>query len=338
MGEVERSATPPKFVESRMAAATASPGDTHLPSDWPLVPLGTLCSFGNGVNADKSAYGKGIPFINVLEVITHTHLRAPHIPGRVRLPKSVLEAFAVRHGDILFNRTSETQTEVGLAAVYADDEPVVFGGFVIRGRFASAALDPTYAGYALRAPTVRSQIVSQGQGAIRANIGQENLKRILVPVPSQNEQRAIAKALADADELVGSLEALVAKKRDIKEAAMQELLTGRTRLPGFAGAWEARRLDELARMASGGTPPTSVAAYYDGEIPWVSISDMTESGKVIRDTERNLSHLGLENSAAHILPAGTVLYAMYASLGECSVRWSRFFGQCRGRAKVYSIG
>ena len=83
--------------------------------------------------------------------------------------------------------------------------------------------------------------------------------------------------------------------------------------------WEVRRLGELAKMASGGTPPTSVAAYYGGDVPWVSISDMTESGKITTATERNLSHLGLENSAAHLLPAGTVLYAMYASLGECSI-------------------
>ena len=60
--------------------------------------------------------------------------------------------------------------------------------------------------------------------------------RIQLPRPS--EQRAIAGVLSDVDELIGSLEALIAKKRAIKQAAMQELLTGRTRLPGFGGEWE----------------------------------------------------------------------------------------------------
>lgn len=72
-------------------------------------------------------------------------------------------------------------------------------------------------------------------------------------------------------------------------------------------------------MGSGGTPTSSVAAYYDGDIPWVSISDMTQGGKVLTATERNLSRLGLASCAAQIFPAGTVLYAMYASLGECSI-------------------
>jgi type I restriction enzyme S subunit len=72
-------------------------------------------------------------------------------------------------------------------------------------------------------------------------------------------------------------------------------------------------------MGSGGTPPSSVAGYYDGDIPWVAISDMTKSGKIIESTERNLTALGLANSAAQMFPAGTILYAMYASLGECSI-------------------
>lgn len=88
----------------------------------------------------------------------------------------------------------------------------------------------------------------------------------------------------------------------------------------FGGAWQERRLGEVAKMASGGTPLTSVGAYFDGEIPWVSINDMTSGvGRVITKTERTLSRLGLNNSAARLFPSGTVLYAMYASIGECSI-------------------
>ena len=225
---------------------------TPLPRDWSLVPLGELCFFANGVNADKSAYGAGVPFINVLEVITNTHIREPDIPGRIRLSKSMLDSFAVRRGDVLFNRTSETQEEVGLSAVYDDDATVVFGGFVIRGRFVvDELMDSTYVGYGFRAPAVRAQIVAQGQGAIRSNIGQANLKRVLIPIPPKHEQRAIAKALSDVDGLLGALEALIAKKRAIKQAAMRELLTGKTRLSGFSGKWEQVRLGDLFDFKNG---------------------------------------------------------------------------------------
>jgi len=213
-------------------AAFNTVGGWHIPNDWPITALGDLCSFSNGVNAERTAYGLGIPFINVLEVIRHTHLIEMDIPGKVSLRKALIESFAVRRGDILFNRTSETQEEVGLSAVYLDDATVVFGGFVIRGRFINDSMDATYVGYAFRAPFIRSQIVAQGQGAIRANIGQANLKLVLVPVPNRSEQRAIAEALSGVDGLLGALEALIAKKRAIKKAAMQQLLTRKTRLAG----------------------------------------------------------------------------------------------------------
>jgi len=79
-----------------------------------------------------------------------------------------------------------------------------------------------------------------GQGAIRANISQQNLKLILVPIPPPPEQGAIATALKDIDALLEGLESLIAKKRTLKEAALQQLFTGQTRLPGFTGQWRQR--------------------------------------------------------------------------------------------------
>lgn len=290
-----------------------------IPEDWALTTLGTLLAFTNGLNADKAAYGKGMPFINVMEPITRSHIYGPEIPGRVQIPSDAALTYLVKPGDIVFNRTSETDSELGLAAVYLGDERVVFGGFVIRGRPITDALDPKYSGYALRTKTIRSQIISMGQGAIRANIGQQNLQRVLVAVPQKCEQRDIAQALSDVDALIAALDYLIAKKRDIKQATMQQLITGKTRLSGFSGKWETKRLGDLAEMGSGGTPLSSVATYYDGEIPWVSISDMTKGGKTIEATERNLTALGFSNSAAQMFPSGTILYAMYASIGECSI-------------------
>ena len=63
------------------------------------------------------------------------------------------------------------------------------------------------------------------------------------------------------DALLGGLDRLIAKKRDLKQAAMQQLLTGQTRLPGFHGEWEVKRLGHVAEMGSGGTPKTSEPSY-----------------------------------------------------------------------------
>ena len=81
-----------------------------------------------------------------------------------------------------------------------------------------------------------------GQGAIRANIGQQNLRLVIAPIPPKPEQSAIATALSDVDALLGALVGLITKKRELKQATMQQLLTGQTRLPGFHGEWEVKRL------------------------------------------------------------------------------------------------
>jgi type I restriction enzyme S subunit len=222
-----------------------------IPEEWDVKPLGAFLEFRNGVNADKSAYGQGVRFINVLEPITHSHIYGPEISGQVTLPQSVAKRYAVHRGDILFNRTSETQEEIGLAATYLGIELVVFGGFVIRGRPTDQSFDPVYSGYAFRAPVVRAQIVPMGQGAIRANIGQQDLRLVLVPVPPLREQCAIATALKDVDALLGALDRLIAKKRDLRQAAMQQLLTGQTRLQGFHGEWGVKKLGDLFNFSGG---------------------------------------------------------------------------------------
>jgi type I restriction enzyme, S subunit len=86
-----------------------------------------------------------------------------------------------------------------------------------------------------------------GQGAIRANIGQQNLSLVVAPIPPLPEQRAIARALSDVDAVLDGLDRLIAKKRDLKQATIQQLLTGRTRLSGFHGEW---RVDSLATTCS----------------------------------------------------------------------------------------
>ncbi|HTE40743.1 MAG TPA: restriction endonuclease subunit S [Steroidobacteraceae bacterium] len=228
-----------------------------VPEEWTVDTVGSLFELQNGVNADKSAYGSGMPFVNVLEVITHPKLAADHIPGRVVLKQDLVKIFRVAAGDVLFNRTSETQDEVGLASVYVGSDDVVFGGFVIRGRARDRELNPSVVSLLLRMPAVRHQIVARGQGVVRSNIGQAELGRVHVPIPPRAEQRAIAEALSDADSLIASLSLLLAKKRNIKQGAMQELLSGKNRLPGFTGRWQLYPLGSFLRLQVGFPFPSS---------------------------------------------------------------------------------
>lgn len=229
----------------------------QIPDSWSWVLLGKLMSFQNGLNTDKSAYRRGLRFANAMEVISHSHLAAQDIPGRVSTSSAETNRYMVRTGDVLFNRTSETQEEVGLASVYDDDEPILFGSFVLRGKLLNEQLFPQFAGYGLRSSEVRRQIMSSGQGGIRANVGQASLSAIRIALPPCAEQEAIAEALTDADGVIEGLERLIAKKRRIKQGAMQDLLTAKRRLPGFSGERDTRPLGAIAAFITKGATPTT---------------------------------------------------------------------------------
>lgn len=85
-------------------------------------------------------------------------------------------------------------------------------------------------------------------GSIHNTIYMPVFKALQIPLPPVPEQRAIAEALSDVDGLLGALDRLIAKKRDLKQAAMQQLLTGQTRLPGFHGEWEVKTVAELESL------------------------------------------------------------------------------------------
>jgi type I restriction enzyme S subunit len=291
-----------------------------IPEKWEVKSLGSVLSKGglggNYANQDVEAelplmkmgnLARGYFDLSKVQFIT---------PGvRPELTHRLV------YGDVLFN-TRNTLDLVGKVAIWRDELPVAYyNSNLMRLEFdPEQVCSNEYANYALNTEGAVSRLRALATGTTSvAAIYTRDLMKLQVLVPPLPEQRAIATALSDVDGLLGGLDRLIAKKRDLKQAAMQQLLTGQTRLPGWDGGWEVKRLGDVAEMGSGGTPTSSVPAYYDGDIPWASISDMTKGGKVISSTDRNLTRAGFTNSAAQMFPAGTILYAMYASLGECSI-------------------
>ena len=138
------------------------------------------------------------------------------------------------------------------------------------------------------------------------------------PVPPLPEQRAIATALSDVDALLAALDRLIAKQRDLKQAAMQQLLTGQTRLPGFTGKWETKRLgDVVDAMVGGGTPSRSNPVFWGDEIPWVTVKDFATFNP--RKSQESITKVGLKNSASHLIPAGTLITSTRMALGKAVV-------------------
>lgn len=165
---------------------------------------------------------------------------------------------------------------------------------------------------------VSTQIEVLITGSNYPAINGKDVKALRIPLPpTKAEQEAIAGALSDADALIESLEQLLAKKRQLKQGAMQELLTGKKRLPGFGGEWVVKRLGELAKIQRGASPrPIDSPIWFDenSSVGWVRISDVTSSGMYLHETTQRLSPLGIQNSRP--VSRGSLIMSICATVGR----------------------
>jgi len=188
--------------------------------------------FGTTLRASEYSI-EGLPVVSVGEVgygsfrlDEHTRRVGPEV--RRRLPEYELHV-----GDIVFGRKGAVDRS---ATIREEQDGWFLGSDGIRVRL-GAGVDPLFVGYALQAEPTRRWILHNATGTTMASLNQRLLESLPLRVPPNAEQRAIVAALDDVSSFVTLLEGLVAKKRAIKQGMMQELLTGKTRLPGFANEW-----------------------------------------------------------------------------------------------------
>ncbi|MFZ4703109.1 MAG: restriction endonuclease subunit S [Candidatus Methylumidiphilus sp.] len=158
-------------------------------------------------------------------------------------------------------------------------------------------------------------------GGGQKNVNAGSLKFLPVPLPpTKAEQEAIAEALSDADAFIESLEQLIAKKRHIKQGAVQELLTGKKRLPGFSGEWEVKRLDDVAEIVMGQSPDSSSYNIKGLGLPLIQGNADIEN----RRTKKRVFTTKLTKPGR----CGDILMSVRAPVGEIS---RTYFDVCLGR-------
>lgn len=209
-------------------------GRSRLPGysgPWTERPVSELLEFKNGLNKASQYFGHGTPIVNFMDVMQAPVITAERVEGLVSLSRDEIARFSARRGDMFFTRTSESVDEIGTAAVLVDHIPdAVFSGFVLRGR-PIATVNTTFLAYQFQLPSVRRQVVATASYTTRALTNGGSLGRVRVLVPSEDEQAAVVAVVADAAAELEALERRLASARAIKTGMMQELLTGRTRLP-----------------------------------------------------------------------------------------------------------
>ncbi len=153
-----------------------------------------------------------------------------------------------RPGDLILSRNA-TVGEVAQVAEW--HPPFAMGQDVCLLRKKSNEHSTEFLQSIFQSPVILKQLTDLMVGSTLKRANVQQIPNLAVPMPPPPEQRAIATALSDVDALLGALDRLIAKKRDLKQAAMQQLLTGQTRLPGFTGEWEVKKLGASISLFSG---------------------------------------------------------------------------------------
>jgi type I restriction enzyme S subunit len=149
-----------------------------------------------------------------------------------------------KRGDVLITR----EAPLGEVCLVPSDLPVCLGQRMMLYRPDSETTESEFLLYALMATGVRNNLLRKIGGSTVGHAKVDDIRDLQLPIPATRlEQEAIAEALSNADALIKSLEQLLVKKRQIKQGTMQELLTGKKRLPGFTSKWESRLFGEIAQ-------------------------------------------------------------------------------------------
>ena len=295
------------------------PGYKHsdvgmIPEDWDAKPLGEIGDSLIGLTYRPSQVRKyGTLVLRSSNIQNGTLCFDDNVFVEANIPECIM----VRPGDILVCVRNGSRDLIGKSALIDERAMgMTFGAFmgVFRSEYGN------FLHYVFQSGIFKKQI-NEHLGATINQITNKSLNSFKVPLPPTNEERAeISEALSDVDALLATLDQMIVKKRDLKQAAMQQLLTGKTRLPGFVGEWEVKRLGDVAEIVMGQSPSSSNYNSIGNGLPLIQgNADILNRWAIKRTYTTQITKRGKK---------GDVLMSVRAPVGEVS-RTS--FEVCLGR-------
>ncbi len=257
-----------------------------------LSEVATLVSGGTPARATPEHWVGDIPWITGADIDDEESVRP-----RSWITPEAIESSATRlmpRGTVVL----VTRTSVGKVGVLR--EPMAFSQD-ITGITPGGSVDARYLVHALKANT--GYLVSKARGATIRGVTRNVVANLVIALPDLQEQRRIAEILDHADALRAKRRQVLAHFDDLTRSVFHEMFGG--------GAWVKAPLGDVAKTSSGGTPSRASADNFGGAVPWVKSGELRAG--VVTDTEESLTQTGLSSSAAKLLPAGTVLLAMYGA-------------------------
>ncbi len=223
----------------------------NIPEDWTEIRIASLGEMFAGLaGKNKEHFGKGAPFVTYMNVYSNSRINpAQYAYVHVQPEESQNE---LRYGDVLFTTSSETANEVGIASVFLEHPttPVYLNSFCFGLRLKDhSIMSPHFAQYFFRAQGFRDQMTLIAQGATRYNLSKKYFLTTTLKIPmSSAEQNRIVAVLETWDKAIEKLAKKIELKKEIKKGLMQNLLTGKIRLPRFIGSWKKIRLGDVGRV------------------------------------------------------------------------------------------
>lgn len=220
-----------------------------IPSDWLVVELNQLCDkIGDIDHRMPKSVENGIPYVMTGDFIGQNEIDFNNAKKVSQNDyEQLIKKIKPEKGDIIFARYAS----IGAVRLIKTNNPflVSYSCALIKP---GKKIDNTYLFYVFFSSYIQEQEVLSINTGTQGNVGIDSLKKFLIPLPpTLTEQSRIAQALSDIDSLIDSLDKLIQKKRNIKQGAMQELLTGKKRLKGFDGEWEEKQLGEICEFQTG---------------------------------------------------------------------------------------
>jgi len=288
-----------------------------IPEDWERHPISEIAqvdpeNLPASTDPNYSFYYISLEQVDAGQLLSSSQEVFRTAPSRARR--------VLRHNDVLMS-TVRPNLKAHLHFRSQVPNAICSTGFAVL-RVKPGKANPAYIFAHLFAYAVNRQIEKTLAGSNYPAINSSDVRGLVIPCPpTETEQCTIAAALSDVDALLDGLDRLIAKKRNLKRAAMQQILSGQTRLPGFHGKWEVKRLREAGNIRSGGTPSTTQPQFWDGDVPWCTPTDITGllRRKYLIETARTITAAGLKASSAEIIPPRSLIMTSRATIGECAI-------------------
>ena len=290
--------------------------------EWGNVKLGDclLQTPDYGLNAPAVPYSESLP----------TYLRITDITDSGKFDKSHLASVnavitpenSLQEGDLVVARTGAS---VGKVYKYKkEDGLLVFAGFLIRLRPNLNRCNSEYLFQYMLSPSYKRWVDITSTRSGQPGINSTEYASLTVPFPQKlSEQQKIAECLSSVDSYISSIYEKVEQLKAHKTSLLQKLFPQRGQtIPEYRFSefnntkeWEIKKLGDIATTFSGGTPSINKKQYYGGDIPFIRSGEIKGT-----KTELSLTQLGVEESSAKLVSAGTILYALYgATSGEVAI-------------------